>query len=62
MQTFDGIDTGGDRLVKEVRLYVSQHPDLQYISVLGHSMGGLIARYCIGMRPASSNLLLAFAL
>ncbi|KAK9791606.1 hypothetical protein WJX73_006793 [Symbiochloris irregularis] len=48
IQTFGGIDIGGDRLVVEIRAYVAEHPPLKRISVLVHSMGGLLARYCIG--------------
>ncbi|CAL5220186.1 g2158 [Coccomyxa viridis] len=48
MKTYQGVDKCGERLAKEVSAYVEQHPALQRISVLGHSMGGLIARYALG--------------
>lgn len=54
-QTFDGIDACGERLAEEVRQYVAAHPSLARITVVGHSMGGLIARYTLGAiltRPA----------
>jgi hypothetical protein len=47
-QTFEGIDLCGKRLAEEVREYVNQTPGLERISVIGHSMGGLISRYVIG--------------
>ena len=54
-QTFEGIDLCGKRLAEEVREYVDQTPGLERISVIGHSMGGLISRYVIG----APSLLLA---
>ena len=48
VQTYQGIDRCGERLAEEVRGYVEKHPALQRISVVGHSMGGLIARYALG--------------
>ncbi|KAK1395971.1 DUF676 domain-containing protein [Heracleum sosnowskyi] len=47
MLTFDGIDVMGSRLADEVVSVVKRHPDLQKISIIGHSLGGLIARYAI---------------
>ena len=47
-QTYEGIDKCGERLAEEVKGYVEEHPALQRISVVGHSMGGLIARYALG--------------
>ncbi|KAL0926122.1 hypothetical protein M5K25_004516 [Dendrobium thyrsiflorum] len=45
--TFDGVDVMGERLAKEVRLVVKRRPALQKISFVGHSLGGLVARYAI---------------
>ncbi len=42
LQTFDGIDTCGERLADEIRAVAAQHPRLRRISFLAHSMGGLI--------------------
>jgi len=53
VQTFDGLDTCGMRLAAEVEQVVRQHPNLQRISFLGHSMGGLLARHAIGEAHAS---------
>lgn len=47
-KTFDGIDTCGERLAAEIRQVAAAHPGLQRISILGHSMGGLISRYAVG--------------
>ncbi|KAK2660052.1 hypothetical protein Ddye_006585 [Dipteronia dyeriana] len=45
--TFDGVDVMGDRLADEVLSVVKRHPGVQKISFIGHSLGGLIARYAI---------------
>lgn len=44
-----GIDVCGARLAEEVLQVVSSHPSLTTISLMGHSMGGLIARYALGL-------------
>ncbi|KAF1962206.1 lipid particle protein [Byssothecium circinans] len=51
--TYDGIETGGERVANEVEetlneLARSGH-DIKKISVVGYSLGGLIARYAIGL-------------
>ncbi|KAF8108039.1 hypothetical protein N665_0115s0051 [Sinapis alba] len=46
-QTFDGVDVMGERLAEEVRSVIKRHPSLQKISFVGHSLGGLIARYAV---------------
>ncbi|CAH8340131.1 unnamed protein product, partial [Eruca vesicaria subsp. sativa] len=47
-QTFDGVDVMGGRLAEEVvRSVIKRHPSLQKISFIGHSLGGLIARYAV---------------
>ncbi|EFJ47651.1 hypothetical protein VOLCADRAFT_91609, partial [Volvox carteri f. nagariensis] len=45
--TYDGIDVCGQRLADEIRSVVAAHPSLQRISVIGHSMGGLLLRYAV---------------
>lgn len=48
--TYHGIDTCGERLAQEIRDLVEiKHPTVRRISVIGHSMGGLIARYALGV-------------
>ncbi|XP_022135222.1 putative lipase YDR444W [Momordica charantia] len=46
--TFDGVDTMGERLAKEVLAVVRCRPEVQKISFVAHSLGGLVARYAIG--------------
>eukprot|EP00879_Flechtneria_rotunda_P012727 GHRR01013291.1.p1 GENE.GHRR01013291.1~~GHRR01013291.1.p1 ORF type:complete len:777 (+),score=287.73 GHRR01013291.1:426-2756(+) len=53
--TYDGIDVCGGRLAEEVRHVVAQQQSLQRISVIAHSMGGLMARYAIGVLYNPSN-------
>jgi len=48
-KTLDGIDSGGERLAKEIEEFASKHPSIQEFSIIGHSLGGLYARYCIGL-------------
>lgn len=45
--TFDGVDIMGTRLAEEVLSVIKQHPHLQKISFVGHSLGGLVCRYAI---------------
>ncbi|KAH7664998.1 E3 ubiquitin-protein ligase FANCL protein [Dioscorea alata] len=47
--TLDGIDVMGERLAKEVLSVVERRPELQKISFVGHSLGGLITRYAIAL-------------
>ncbi|XP_078434003.1 putative lipase C4A8.10 isoform X1 [Wolffia australiana] len=47
--TFDGVDMMGERLAEEVKALVKNRPGLQSISFVAHSLGGLIARYAIGL-------------
>ncbi|CAI6332640.1 unnamed protein product [Periconia digitata] len=51
--TYDGIETGGERVANEVEemlaeLDPSGH-EIKKLSVVGYSLGGLIARYAIGL-------------
>ncbi|TMW58482.1 hypothetical protein Poli38472_010041 [Pythium oligandrum] len=48
-QTYDGIDTGGQRLADEIQQVAERLPRLEKLSVIGHSLGGLYARYCLGV-------------
>ncbi|TYZ66602.1 hypothetical protein PybrP1_008122 [[Pythium] brassicae (nom. inval.)] len=48
-QTYDGIDQGGERLADEIEALAARMPHLRKLSLLGHSLGGLYARYCIGV-------------
>lgn len=44
-----GIDTCGARLAQEIHSLTLSSPTLSHISLIGHSMGGLIARYALGL-------------
>eukprot|EP00257_Ricinus_communis_P028025 XP_025015439.1 uncharacterized protein LOC8277519 [Ricinus communis] len=45
--TFDGVDLMGERLAQEVLAVVKHKPEMQKISFVAHSLGGLVARYAI---------------
>lgn len=47
LATLDGVDVMGSRLADEVISVIQRYPNLQKISFIGHSLGGLIARYAI---------------
>lgn len=47
-ETFDGVDVCGQRLAHEIQDIIARHPELEYISMIGHSMGGLMLRYAAG--------------
>ena len=51
--TYDGIDTGGERVASEVEQKLEELAkdghDIKKISVTGYSLGGLIARFAIGL-------------
>eukprot|EP00898_Chlorokybus_atmophyticus_P006664 jgi/Chlat1/699/Chrsp104S01163 len=46
--TFNGVDVAGKRLAEEIRDVVRQHPALQRLTLIGHSLGGLFVRYAAG--------------
>ncbi|KAF0690506.1 Aste57867_18096 [Aphanomyces stellatus] len=47
--THDGIDAGGLRLADHVEIIAASCPNLRKISLIGHSLGGLYVRYCVGV-------------
>lgn len=47
LATLDGVDVMGSRLADEVISVIQRYPNLQKISFIGHSLGGLIARYAV---------------
>ena len=51
--TYDGIDLGGERVAQEAEDYIEElektGTKLKKISIMGYSLGGLIARYTIGL-------------
>ncbi|CCI45074.1 unnamed protein product [Albugo candida] len=48
-KTYDGIDQGGNRLADEIQEIAKQMANLEKFSFIGHSMGGLYGRYCMGV-------------
>ena len=52
--TYDGIDACGSRLADEVRGLVAETPSLRRISIVAHSMGGLMAR-CVKDRDGEGR-------
>ncbi len=63
--TLDGVSEGGSRIAQEILKVVGQNPDLNFISLIGNSLGGLYCRYAVmelfnpetgtiaGLRPIS---------
>jgi len=46
--TLQGIEACGSRLVEEISNLVGNHKSLRTISLIGHSLGGLLTRYAAG--------------
>ena len=51
--TYDGIDLGGERVTQEIETYIGDleknGSHVKKLSVVGYSLGGLVARYAIGL-------------
>jgi poly(3-hydroxyalkanoate) synthetase len=51
--TYDGIEVGGERVCEEVLEEVQKLEKagqaIKRISFVGYSLGGLVARYCVGL-------------
>jgi dienelactone hydrolase len=51
--TYDGVDTGGERVASEVEQKLDElaknGQDIKKISIIGYSLGGLVARFAIGL-------------
>lgn len=51
--TYDGIELGGERVTNEIEERLEELAreghDIKRISIVGYSLGGLIARYAIGL-------------
>ena len=62
-RTRDGVVAGGRRLAQEVRDIVkSSGPGLRTISFVGNSLGGIYARYAVGvLHDASAGLVAGLA-
>mmetsp|Transcript_51120 Transcript_51120/g.101234 ORF Transcript_51120/g.101234 Transcript_51120/m.101234 type:complete len:479 (-) Transcript_51120:28-1464(-) len=53
--TFDGIETGGSRVAKEIET-IAKKLGIQELSIVGHSLGGMYARYALKVLDASGLL------
>ena len=51
--TYDGVDLGGERVTQEIETYIEDLEKkgmrIRKLSVVGYSLGGLVARYAIGL-------------
>jgi alpha/beta superfamily hydrolase len=51
--TYDGVDTGGERVASEVEQKLDELAkdghDIKKISFIGYSLGGLVARFAVGL-------------
>ena len=58
--TYDGIELGGERVCleieEELQVIESRGGKIKKLSVVGYSMGGLVARYAIGLLHAKGLL------
>ncbi|PNW75018.1 hypothetical protein CHLRE_12g499950v5 [Chlamydomonas reinhardtii] len=57
-RTHHGVDVCGQRLAEEICALLATAPGLTHVSMIGHSMGGMIARYAAGLlyRPADGTI------
>ena len=55
LKTFDGIAAGAQRVANEVRRTVAAAPDLETISMVGNSLGGLYARQALAALYDDAN-------
>lgn len=49
LRPFEGIVAGGDRIVAAIQEEMARQPALRKLSFVGHSLGGLYARYAAGV-------------
>ncbi|KAJ7552224.1 hypothetical protein O6H91_06G046800 [Diphasiastrum complanatum] len=49
LHTLNGVDVGGKRLANEVHQVVQKNKNLKRISFIGHSLGGVFARYAVAV-------------
>lgn len=51
--TYDGIDLGAERVTQEIETYIQglekNGSEIKKLSIVGYSLGGLVARYTIGL-------------
>jgi surfactin synthase thioesterase subunit len=44
-KTHQGVDVGAMRLVEEIQAELVRRPSLRRLTMIGHSLGGIYARY-----------------
>ncbi len=58
--TYDGIETGGERVCLEIEEELAaieaRGGNITKLSVVGYSLGGLVARYAVGLLQAKGTL------
>lgn len=58
--TYDGIECGGERVCQEIEEELeairSRGGEIKKLSIVGYSLGGLVARYAIGLLHARGVL------
>ena len=58
--TYDGIELGGERVCTEIEeeleIIKSRGGSIKKLSIVGYSLGGLVARYAIGLLHARGAL------
>lgn len=58
--TYDGIECGGERVCleieEELEVIKSRGGNIKKLSIVGYSLGGLVARYAIGLLSARGVL------
>jgi predicted esterase len=51
--TYDGIELGGERVCQEIEEEIEKlakaGQEIKRISLVGYSLGGLVARFCVGL-------------
>ena len=51
--TYDGIELGGERVCQEIEEEIEKlakaGQEIKKISLIGYSLGGLVARFCVGL-------------
>ena len=58
--TYDGIELGGERVCleieEELQAIKSKGGEIEKLSIVGYSLGGLVARYAVGLLYAKGML------
>jgi len=49
LKTHEGVEVGGKKLAEEILKIVEKDPSIKKFSMIGHSLGGIYSRYCLGI-------------